>query len=301
MSRQSVGFALAMALVVVGGAGPLRADDDDDLAEVRAEPARAQMVFQNQRFQIDESNIDRWVYGNASRGGDSLFLAAGLKQKIDEIGNVCELSQLQKAKLSLAGQGDIQRFVSRVDDLKSKCQTGPVTQEEFRALSQSAQSLRAEYQQGLFESGSLFSKTLAASLRPEQTARYEQVDRERRAYRYRARVELAVAQLDAILGLSDEQRWRLVQLILDKTRPPRRFGQFDRIVVLVQISRLVPDETLATVLEPAQQRLLRKELSNARRMMPALKRQGVIFEEGSDSTDEANAALHRKQYERPRE
>jgi len=289
-----------MALVVVGGAGPLRGDDDDDLAEVRAEPARAQMAVQHQRFQINESNIDRWVYGNETRGGDSLFLVSGLKQKIDEIGNACELSQMQKAKLSLAGQGDIQRFVSRVDDLRSKCQAGLATQGEFRALSQSAQSLRAEYEQGLFESGSLFRKTLVSSLRPKQTARYEQVDRERRAYRYRARVELAVAQLDAILALSDEQRGRLVQLILDKTRPPRRFGQFDRFVVLVQISRL-PDETLAKVIEPVQQRLLRKELATARRMMPTLKRQGVIFDEGSDSTDEANAALHRKQYERPRD
>jgi hypothetical protein len=295
-----VGFALAMAVVVVAGAGPLGADDDDDLAEIRPEPARAQMAVQNQRFQIDESNIDRWVYGNESRGGDFLFLAAGLKQKIDEIGKVCELSQMQKAKLSLAGKGDIQRFVSRVDDLRSKCQIGAVTQEQFRALVQSAQSLHAEYQQGLFENGSLFRKTLVSSLRPEQAARCEQVDRERRAYRYRARVELAVAQLDAILGLSDEQRGRLVQLILDKTRPPRHFGQFDRFVVLVQISRL-PDETLATVIEPVQQRLLRKELATARRMMPRLKRQGVIFDEGSDSTDEANAALHRKQYERPRE
>jgi hypothetical protein len=297
LSRPSVKVALVMALFGAAGAGPLCADDDDDLAEVRPEPTRGQLGALNQRFQIGESHIDRWVYGNNSVGGNS-SLAAALKQKINGIGKVCGLSEFQRAKLNLAGESDIQRFVTRVEDLKSKCQTGVVTQEQFNALVQSAQPLRIALQQGLFENGSLFHKTLLSNLRPEQAARCEQVDRERRTYRYRARVELTVAQLDAILGLSDEQRVRLVQLILDKTRLPRHFGQFDRVLVLVQLARL-PEETLATVIEPAQWPQLRKELANARRMIPTLKRNGVVVDEGPDSTDEADAALHRPQIEAP--
>jgi hypothetical protein len=278
---------LVIAAALVGGAGmaPLHGQgDDDDLVEVRAEQ-KAPIVFGNVgRMVIAERNIDNWIYANESRGRN--WLEASLKQKVNEIGKVCRLSDLQMQKLNLGGEGDIQRFETRVAEVKAKCQTGEMHPNEWNGIFQKTQPLRLELQRGLFGSGSLFQKTLFTVLGPEQTARYEQIDRERRTYRYRARVELCIAQLDAIVGLRDEQRRRLRQLMLEKTRPPKSFGQLDRFIVLVQMSRL-PEDTVKSVFDPGQWREVQRRLIQAKMMMPALKQNGVVFD---DEPEQAGAA-----------
>jgi len=194
------------------------------------------------------------------------------------MGKACRLSDTQMRKLNLAGEGDIQRFETRVAEVKAKCQTGEVHPNEWNGIFQKTQPLRLELQRGLFGTGSLFQKTLFTALGPEQTARYEQIDRERRTYRYRARVELCIAQLDAIVGLRDEQRRRLRQLMLEKTRPPKSFGQFDRFIVLVQMSRL-PEESVKSVFDPGQWREVKRRLMQAKSLVPTLRQNGVVFED----------------------
>jgi hypothetical protein len=296
-NRRAYRLALAHGLVLSAllfGAGTkvVRGDDDDDLVEIRPERLN-RMVFQQAagKIRITERNIDSWIYGNEARGRERLD--ASLRQKVDEIAKVCTLSETQKTKLSLAGQGDIQRFVRRVDDLKAKCQTGGLSPEQYNALFQESRPLRAQLQQGLFANGSLFHKALFTALRPDQVAQCEQVDQERRIYRYRARVELAVAQLDSVVGLTDEQRQRLVRLALDKTRPPLHFGQTDRFVVLLQLSRL-PEETVKPIFDAGQWRLIQREFVNARRMAPFLKQNGVVFDDGDEPSREAEAGLRRR-------
>jgi len=275
-------YSLALVAVLLAGAGTpfVRGeDDDDDLAGAHPEQKAPRGFRAGGRIMISERNIDAWVYGNESRGRE--WLEASLRQKVDELARTCELSEVQKQKLNLAGEGDITRFESRLDELKAKCQEGALPRDQWNDIIQKTQPLRAELQRGLFGSGSLYWKTFSTVLRPEQAERWAQADRERRAYRYRARVELCVAQLDAVVGLRDEQRQRLVQLILDKTHPPRNFGQNDRFLVLVQMSR-IPEEALKSVLDPIQWREVRRRLTNARQMKQLLKQNGVVFEEDLD-------------------
>jgi hypothetical protein len=279
---------LAAALLSGASAWLRGDDDDDDLVDVRAQVMRNRFAFVNGRINISERNVDSWIYGNESRG--RTWLEASLKQKIDQMGRVCELSDLQKHKLLLAGKGDIQRFETCVDDLKASVKLGAMAPEKYTELFQKTRPLQILVQQGLFGSTSLFQKTLTTLLRPEQLVRYEQLERERRVWRYRARVEMCVAQFDAVLGLRDDQRRRLVQLILNKTRPPKHFGQSDRLLVLVQMSRL-PEEDLKSILDPAQWPEMRRRLVNARRMLPALKQNGLILDEDDQPSKEAEARV----------
>jgi hypothetical protein len=291
---------LAFAAALLGGVSTALVhgqDADDDLVEVRG-AQNAPIVFRNVgRVAISERNIDSWIYGNESRGRD--WLEASLKQKVNEMGKACRLSDTQMQKLNLAGEGDIQRFETRVAELKAKCQTGEMHANEWNGVFQKTQPLRLELQRGLFGGGSLFQKTLFTALGPEQSARYEQIDRERRAYRYRARVELCIAQLDAIVGLRDAQRRRLMQLMLEKTRPPKSFGQFDRFIVLVQMSRL-PEDTLKSVFDPGQWREVQRRLIQAKRMMPALKQNGVILDDEPEQANEGDSGPAVIQIERLR-
>jgi hypothetical protein len=291
LSRDAGRFALAAALLLCAGTVWLRAqDDDDDLVKARDEAAvKHQNPFvAGGRVMITERNIDSWVYGRESRGHE--WLEASLKQKIDEMGKVSDLSDSQKQKLNLAGKGDIQRFVSRVDDLKITYQPGALRADKYSELYQKTRVLHTTLQQGLFGSSSLFQKTLITALRPEQLARCDQLENDRRTYRYRAKVEMCVVQLDSILGLRDDQRRRLVQLILDKTRPPKSYGQLDRFVVLAQLSR-VPEEEVKTLFDPAQWPEMHRRLLTARRMLPMLKQNGVLLDEGEEPNKEAEAGF----------
>ena len=289
LTRHTCRLVLAATLLTCAAAW-LHGDDDDDLVDVRAQVMRNPFAARNGRINISERNVDSWIYGNESRG--RTWLEASLKQKIDQMARVCELSDLQKHKLLLAGKGDIQRFETRVDDLKASVKLGAMPPEKYTELFQKTRPLQILVQQGLFGRTSLFQKTLTTLLRPEQLVRYEQLDRERRAWRYRARVEMCVAQFDAVLGLRDDQRHRLVQLILNKTRPPRNFGQSDRWLVLVQMSRL-PEEELKSILDPAQWPEMHRRMINARRMIPALKQNGLILDEDDQPSKEAEARFAR--------
>jgi hypothetical protein len=291
LSRHTPRLAVAMALLGFAGSGSASAqDNDDDLVEVRVEQ-RDRMGFGIAgRIVISDRNIDAWIYGNESRGRD--WLETSLKQRVDEVGKVCRLSDSQVEKLNLAGKGDIQRFEGRVAELKAHCQTGAIQPRDWNEIFQKTQPLRLQLQRGLFGSGSLFHKTLLTTLRPEQMTHYGQIDRERRVFRYRARVELCVAQLDAVTGLSDQQRRRLVQLILDNTRPPKSFGQFGNYVVLVQMSRL-PEETLKSLFLASQWREIHRRLVQAQQMMPTLKQSGVIFDEDEAEPDKQTEEAER--------
>ncbi len=176
-------LGFAAALVAIAGTGAARADgDDDDLVEIKPQPR--QMVFRAvAQIQISDRNIDAWVYGNQSRGPE--WIEASLKQRVDEIVRICRLTDVQKEKLTLAGKGDIQHFESRVDELRARCKSGKIQADQYNQLYQSSQPLRAALQQGLFDGGSLFHKTLLTTLRPEQTALCERTDRDRRTFRYR--------------------------------------------------------------------------------------------------------------------
>ncbi|HET6324300.1 MAG TPA: hypothetical protein VFG04_06335 [Planctomycetaceae bacterium] len=291
LSRHVWRLALAAALLSPAGAIYLPDDgDDDDLVEIRDRAAnQGQIRFGAAgQIMITERNIDGWIYGSESR--DRGWLEASLKQKIEEMGRVCELSDAQKQKLTLAGKGDIQRFTARVDDLKATCKPGGMRPEKYTEIFQKTRPLHAAVQQGLFGSDSLFHKTQLTALRPEQSARCERLDRERRAFRYRARVEMCIAQLDTVLGLRDEQRRRLLQLVITKTRPPKAFGQYDRFIVLAQMSRL-PEDVFKSELDPAQWAELRRRLITARRTLPMLKQNGLILDDADEHNKDDEAAI----------
>jgi hypothetical protein len=299
LTRRASGWALAALLLGALTPGTARgqgADDDlaNDPAQQRERPVAGAIVFNAGRVRISERNIENWIYGNEYRGRD--WLSATLKEKVNELDRACRISETQRQKLILAGEGDIQRFERQVEELKAKCDTaGGIRPEQYNDIFQKTRPLQRTLQLGLFGSGSLFQKTLLTVLGPQQSARLEQVDRDRRAYRYRARVEMCVAQLDAVVSLRDEQRRRLVELVLERSRPPKVFGTYDRFLVLVQMSR-VPEETLKSVFDSDQWPEVKKRLTQANRLIPALKRNGMIFDDDADAK-EAEAGPAGAQFE----
>jgi hypothetical protein len=253
---------------------------DDDHA-----PTKARAQAHVRLMSVSPKLVDSYIYAeHQTETGCREWLDACLRLKVNEIGKLFGLSQTQKDKLELAGKGDIDRFVRRVDELKGKWQPRRVPQAQFNAMARETWPLQQLLGHGLFESGSLFQKTLLTTLRPDQAAHYEQNDRERREYRNEAYVELVVIQLDAILGLSDDQRQRLLQLLLDKTRALRGSDQFGPRVVLAQMSRL-PDDTFLSLFDPGQWRQLKLKLATARSTVATFKQLGLVFDDDLKTGD----------------
>ncbi len=100
-----------------------------------------------------------------------------LRQKIESCGRIVELTEIQKRKLRLAGLGDIARLFQKVSLHKAKFEKladGLDSVEAFGAwltqLRVESNALQSQWRVSPFEAGSLFSKTLATMLTPEQFA-----------------------------------------------------------------------------------------------------------------------------------
>jgi hypothetical protein len=268
--RMSVAVVAIVAAAAVAAAAPF----DDDLAEER--PAPQEQV----QFQFAEQNIDQWMFGNWGNAVNCRTRLEGLLNlQIDEVVTVCGAAADQQMKLRLAGRGDVRRFFDRVTELRKKIDGMKNDQNKINEIFQQIQPIQQELNTGLFGQGSLFDKTVRTILTAEQAVHYRRADRQRRQFRYRAVVEQVVSTLDEVAALRDEQRQKLVALLLESTRPPRRFGQYDSYVVLLQISRL-PEDKLKALLDDSQWRALKRQFVQFQGIEPFLKNQGLLPEPG---------------------
>ena len=277
-------LAVLALLTTIGVSATAQAQLEDDEDGVVANVM--QPVFADENF-------DQWVFqnqGNAQAGRKRIETMLALQT--DEADRVCSLSELQKKKIQLAGRGDIKRFFDRVEEVRKKFQLVKNDQNKFQEIWQDIQPLQTTLSTGLFDDDSIFRKTLRKNLTDEQSRQYDKVEQERRTFRYRAKVEFAVAMLDNGLPLNDEQRQKLVALLLAETKPPKRFGQYDYYVVMVQMGKL-PEDKLKPLFDDGQWRMLRQQLNSMRGMEPWLKQTGALSDgddAGPDSKPQEPAA-----------
>ena len=133
----------------------------------------------------------------------------GLLLRIDDLDRVCALSESQKQKLRLAGQGDIKRFFDRVADSSgsSAGQTDP-----NQNIWQEIQPLQIELNTGLFGDESLFAKTIKRTLDREQTARARGMLTKRRRCATGRLPSGLWCMSTRRLGLTEKQRQQFIDL-----------------------------------------------------------------------------------------
>jgi hypothetical protein len=243
---------------------------DDVVEEDAVVQAPAQVMM------LNEAQFDMWVFGgagNAVRGRNKL--EALLDLSVDEVARECSLAPLQRQKLVLAGRGDIKRFFEKVEEKRRKFDKLRTDQNKIGELYQEVIPLQAMLNAGLFSDGSLYSKTLKRVLGESEDSRYQELLRDKQLFRYRAKVELVVAQLDQTLGLSDHQRREFVDLIIKESQPPTRYGQYDYYLILYQIGKL-HRERLRPLFKDKQWAFLVRQLDQMRGMEQFLRNQGLL-------------------------
>jgi hypothetical protein len=233
-----------------------------------------------------------WLFGGG-RNADAARtrLESLLALEIDRLDKQCTttdaqeqkvaLSEAQKKKLRLAGQGDIKRFFDKVAEKKRKFDLLKNDQQRIGEIFQEIQPLQNTFNAGIFGDGSFYSKTVKNTLNQDQAERYAKVLRDRDLFRYRARVDLVVSMLDNSVGFSAAQRKEFVKLLLEETKPPKHFGQYDTQVVLLQAARL-PEGKIKPIFDEAQWRILNRQLTQAKGMEVFLKRNGFLDDDKAD-------------------
>jgi hypothetical protein len=119
---------------------------------------------------------------------------------------------------------------------------------------------------------------LARTLTLEQTARVERDDRSRLSFQHRAGVRMTVWRLSTAMGLTDDQRRRLEQLLMAETHPTPILNvvlPFARYVVIyVQIAS-IPEAKLKPLFNAWQWHTLQLKLSEIPRYAANLRENNI--------------------------
>ncbi len=227
-------------------------------------------------FNIDESNFDQWIFqgnGNAVNGKERMKTRLNLQ--LAEIDRLCGLTTDQKEKLQLAARGDTKRFFDEVEVVRQKFLAVRQDQNAFGQIWQDIQPLQRRVSIGLHGETSLFHKALRRTLNPDQMDRYQNLLDERRRYRYRASIEVALASIEHSVPLKHSQHEAIVKLLLDETPTPTIFGQYDQYLILHHLSKL-GEERVKPLLDERQWKLMSTNFEQVRGIEQMLIQQGIL-------------------------
>jgi hypothetical protein len=245
-------------------------------------PAKQGVAVEDQMFQMDEANFDANVFqpsGNADQA--RIQMETKLKLQLNELNRVCELSDAQSHKLKLAASVDIKRFFGSVAVIRKKVKAGKINQQEWQEIWQEIQPLRTRQQAGLFGDSSFFAKSIRKTLNPEQLVKYEVLVNERRRFRYRASIAVAIVNLQNTVPLRRVQQQAIIKMLLEETQPPPVFGQYDQYLVMYQMARL-PEEKFKPLFDEEQWKQLQVQFNQYRGMDQFLIQNGLIPKENGD-------------------
>jgi hypothetical protein len=234
-----------------------------------------------------DEQFEQWVfqqYGNAATARTKL--KESLELYTEDVDQTCVLSDSQKRKLRLAGQGDIERFFRKFADVKAKFQSVRNDQQKVNEIFQDISPLQAQMTSGLFDRDSLLQKSLVNTINREQFLKYARVDEERRQFHHESKIGLVVTMLDQSASITAEQRRKLAELLRRETKPLRQTGQYDYYAMMYQVSK-IPEDKLKPLLDDIQWRVFSQQLVQMRGMEQWLKQNGLL----SDVDDDAEVLL----------
>jgi hypothetical protein len=261
-----------------------RADQQKEARDAaRAKAAKAAAAVRQRNVWADE-DFEQWVFQNeGNAAGARKRFETLLALQVEEIDRTCHLTDAQRQKIRLMGHGDIKRMFDAYDHAKRTFNRLENDMNRLQDIMPELQPVQQAVQNGPFTEESLLLKSLRHVLTAEQLAKYAAVARERRAYRHRARIELAVGMLEQGLPLRESQRHELIELLIKEVKPSRSTGYYDSYTVLDQINRM-PDDKLKGLFTPAEQKYLKQQLMPFRGFVaPNMGANGAV--DGEDEID----------------
>lgn len=226
-----------------------------------------------------DEQFDQWVfqqYGNASTA--RVRLKESLELYTEDVDQTCGLSDAQKQKLRLAGQGDIERFFRKFKKVKTKFQAIRNDQQKVNQIFNDISPLQAKLATGIFDRDSLLQKCLVNTINREQFLKYLKVDEERQRFHHEAKIGVIISLLDQAAPVTAEQRRKLSDLLRRETRPPRKSGLHDHYAMMHQAAK-IDDEKFQQILDDIQWQVFNQQLGQMRGIEQWLKQNGFLFDD----------------------
>jgi len=263
--------ALSVMILPSVRVGAQEEDEEEDVEViVQAQPA------------VSDEQFDQWVFQqHGSAAGARESLNSQLALQAEHVDRACELTDAQKKKLQLAGRGDIKRFFDSYEEIKKKFQSLKHDRQKVNQIWQDIQPLQSTMKAGLFHLDSFLYKSLRNTLTDDQFTRYAAIASNRRKLHHRAKIELTIVMLEEGIPLRDEQRQKLITLLVNETKPPRKSGQYDYYAIMFHLSRL-PKEKVKPLLDDVQWKVLNRQLDQARGMEHWLRKAGHLADRDVD-------------------
>jgi hypothetical protein len=235
-------------------------------------PLSAQVLIQNgneRMIQIDDRSLLQMVFRNNLRSTTiedaRQQSTSALQLQAEAAAEQLALTPEQKAKLVLAGQGDIHRFLADFELFREKIGPRQMSMERWQELNQEIQPLRKRSQDGLHGPGSLFARTLSGILNEQQQAIYKQLQEDRRRRQYLALVQTTVALIDSQMPLTAAQRNRLVELTMTKTEPPPAYGEYyTQFYLVIDKMASIPDADLRPLFDDKEWKIMQTILKRGK-------------------------------------
>lgn len=222
--------------------------------------------------------IDNLVFSQADAYTRRKQLEAKLNRELHRVEQHAELTEPQQQKLQLAGQGDINRFLSRVSAARRKMETAESDPEDVdQKMPPEIAQLRREFVAGLFNDSSLFQKVLARTLTPAQIAR---MDRRSDPQFYSA-IRSYMLSATKPLDLSAAQSEALEGLLIESIPRTGMATDYQNYLIAYRVSK-IPEDRFAEILDETQLEALQSTLSHARALEPFLRRQGWVEDDDHD-------------------
>lgn len=244
----------AFGLLLMLGSGP-----EAPIAEAQVVAAAAG------RIHFPKEQAARNVFRPASSIEDARRRSRQkLELRLETVERSGELSDEQRERLRLAGDGDIERFFARYQDFERNAEFGNIEPAKWGQIWPEMNRLGAHYRRGLHGDGSLFEKSLASVLDDETFVAYETQMRRRREVEYRQRLTMTLAVIERKIPLTHDQRTRLMNLILETTEPPK-FWTEPSLQVAVVVLRIgsIPEEQLRPIFTDPEWKVMSGVLENA--------------------------------------
>ena len=293
-----VAVVVAVAVMAAGRVG--WAVDDEVVAEREAQPDESntnfipldtqfdQLVFNNQPGWTNDVQTDNNEDPAAGRL-DVIAVAARIADgRLGSIKRICGLSQSQARALRLAMESDIRRMAEVVARERARYEgvvvdlNDPTGQRRYNLLQQDANRVR-ERVSGLFESGSLFRKTLGAVLDESQAGKLAGSRDQQRGLLWRSLVLNAMLELDDRLGLDQSQADALERLLMEKVPPlrvdpvpPEMEQQHIQQMLVYSMLAQADQRRLKDAVSARQWRALSQFIQQGRANMPHLRQQGLL-------------------------
>lgn len=165
--------------LLMRGTNPENEPAVEEAVEEDDHPQNDEMVRPQPTIQFQNGTLEEFIFGKGSGWTTAQSvdreLKVVLRDAIERVDAACQLTPQQRKKLELAGRGDIQRFLDRVERLKAAFQQNESirTPEQFREwvtpLGREIEALRRMLGDGVFGKKSLFDKTRNGILSGEQS------------------------------------------------------------------------------------------------------------------------------------